>query len=222
MSAVPWARQRTHRGAPPIRSHPAPPAWCFWQGRVTWLWSRLWNRVNTWKRSRLFSIRSFWQPPIARHAGPNEIVQHWYATPCGSTSGNWRFAPGKNATAKATRNSRQGIRNHSFGKRRQRGRQNSPRRCPPVPVCPARQEQTSGCAYSRQLYCLSIDRHRSADHLHDPWCPVGGDPERRGWHESALCSQSAQRGYGLATAVGEARGSAKSHADAGNLRRTAL
>src|SRR5207244_11146844 len=115
-----------------------------------------------------------------------------------------------------------GISSQSFGKQRQRGRQNSPRRCPPVPVCPARQEQTGRCAYSRQRYCLSIDRHRSADHLYHPWCPVGGSLERRGWHESTLYSQSAQRGYGLATAVGEARGSAEVHADAGNLRRTAL
>jgi len=112
--------------------------------------------------------------------------------------------------------------NHSLGKRRQCGRQNSPRGYPSVPICSARQEQTGGCTYSRQCHCLSVDRHSRAHHVDHPWCAVGGSLERRGRNESALRSEFAQRGYRFPAAIGEACRSARFRPYAPNLRCIAL
>ena len=61
-------------------------------------------------------------------------------------------------TAGVMRSGRKPAMNLPSGRRRPRGRRNSPRRRLPLPLCFARQEQARGGAHTRQPYFLLIDR----------------------------------------------------------------
>lgn len=90
-----------------------------------------------WRPFRLSLKGSFLKPPIGLRAGPDRIVPPSCATRCGNTCRDWRCAPWKSGTAKAIRSGRGHPVNLGYGKRRRRGRQNSPRGCPPLQFCSA-------------------------------------------------------------------------------------
>jgi hypothetical protein len=84
----------------------------------------LWTKLNIWRRSRSFSIRSCCRPPIARRAGRGEIVLRWCVMPCESTCAAWKFERSRSAIARAIRKTRKAL-ILPIGKGKQLGRQNN-------------------------------------------------------------------------------------------------
>ena len=168
------------------------------------MWSILWNRFDIWKRFRLFSTRGSYTLPIRPHDGRSGIVPPWYATHCGSISGDWRSKLKKNATEGAIQGSRTRPMNRWLGKRRRRGQQNNPRGRSTLPVCSARQEKARGCAHSGQRNCLFVDRHCRPYHIHDSKRAVRSSFESRGWYEKAVRREPTQCGYCFSGSIGEA------------------
>ena|SRR5438105_3257620 len=168
------------------------------------MWSILWNRFDIWKRFRLFSTRGSYTLPIRPHDGRSGIGPPWYATHCGSISGDWRSKLKKNATEGAIQGGRTRPMNRWLGKRRRRGQQNNPRGRSTLPVCSARQEKARGCTHSGQRNCLFVNRHCRPYHIHDSKRAVRSSFESRGWYEKAVRREPTQCGYCFSGSIGEA------------------
>jgi hypothetical protein len=108
------------------------------------------------------------------------------------------------------------------GRGRQLGRQNRPRGCPTLPVFCAGQEETCGCAHSRECDWLSLDCHRRANHIRDPGRAVRSGTGRRGWHEGSMCGEPAQCSYCLSKSTWETRCAIELLANARNMPGSAL
>ena len=181
------------------------------------MWSILWTRFHIWKSFKSCWIKSSYRPPTKLRSARGETGLLWCAMPCGNISAGWSCEPVKNATARATCDSRQPTRKRGLGNRRLRGRKNSPRRnrprystrgSPTLPVCSSRQDATGPRAHPQQRRRLFIHGHGCAGYFHHSRCAIGSRAQRGGRHEVSLRSQPAQHGHCISTAIRKTRGPA--------------
>jgi len=152
------------------------------------MWSILWNRFHICKLFKLFWIKSCYTPPTKPRSARSETVPRWCAMPCANISAGWNCEPVKNATARATRDSRKPTQKRGVGNRRPRGRKtsrrknsprsdsprsDSPRRGSALPVRGSRQKTAGPRPHPQQRHRVFIDGHGRACHFHDSRRPIG-------------------------------------------------
>ena len=146
------------------------------------MWSILWNGFHIWRSCKSCWIKSCYTPPTKPQSALGETVPLWCATHSGNISADWNCEQVKNATTRATRDSRKPTRKRGAGNRRPRGRKNSrrknsPRRGSPLRVCRARQETAGPRAHPQQRHRLFIHSHGCACHVHDSRRTIGSRSE---------------------------------------------